>query len=227
MSQAEFERLLSQLPFKVPRLVEEAYTLLLFAGLILGILALVIGLLSMLRARRLQQRYADLMTGVDGSDLASLLDRLVAEQRAALRRVESLERSTASLDRDLGRISQTESGIERLREHTADMGVHAQRISGTESNLGSLSSRVADIDRRLQRAVQRVKVLRYRAFEDAGDQSFAVALLDAKGDGVVLSGLHHRSGVRVYAKPVEAEQSDFALTEEEQSVISGKTKQEA
>ena len=73
----------------------------------------------------------------------------------------------------------------------------------------------------MKKAVQRVGVLRYRAFEDAGEQSFAVALLDEAGDGVVLSGLHHRNGVRVYAKPVEKEDSSFALTDEERKAIAG------
>ncbi|MCB0215894.1 MAG: DUF4446 family protein [Chloroflexi bacterium] len=219
MTQAELERLLAQLPFDVPRLALEAYTLLTLAALALGLIALVLGLVALLRARRMQRRYQALMTGVSGTDLAALLEQQVGAQRAAERRIAALERRTANLDQDVGRIGNAETGLERLREHTADMGVHARRIAGTEQGVQTISARVADIDARLRQAVQRVGVLRYRAFEDAGEQSFAVALLDEAGDGVVLSGLHHRNGVRVYAKPVEAESSAFALSDEEQQAI--------
>lgn len=219
MTQAELERLLAQLPFDVPRLALEAYTLLTLAALALGLIATVLGIGALLRARRMQRRYQALMTGVEGTDLAALLERQVAALSTAERRIAAIERRTATLDQDLGRIGQAETGLDHLREHTADMGAHARRIAGTEQGVQSISARVADIDARLRKAVQRVGVLRYRAFEDAGEQSFAVALLDEAGDGLVLSGLHHRNGVRVYAKPVEAEASTFALSDEERQAI--------
>ena len=44
-------------------------------------------------------------------------------------------------------------------------------------------------------AFQRVGLVRYNPFEDTGgNQSFALAMLDAKGDGWVLSSLHARHG---------------------------------
>ena len=56
-----------------------------------------------------------------------------------------------------------------------------------------------------RRAFQRVGLVRYNPFEETGgNQSFALALLDAAGDGWVLSSLHARSGTRVYAKAIKA-----------------------
>jgi hypothetical protein len=76
------------------------------------------------------------------------------------------------------------------------------------------------MEQRLVRAVQHVGVLRYSAYREAGgDQSFVVALLDDRGDGVVFSSLVSRSGTRVFAKPVAAGRSSFALTAEEEQVI--------
>ena len=55
-----------------------------------------------------------------------------------------------------------------------------------------------------RRAFQRVGLVRYNPFEETGgNQSFALALLDAAGDGWVLSSLHARSGTRVYAKAIK------------------------
>lgn len=46
-------------------------------------------------------------------------------------------------------------------------------------------------------------LLRFNPFEESGgDQSFVVALLDNKNNGIVISSLHSRSGTRVYAKDV-------------------------
>ena len=53
-----------------------------------------------------------------------------------------------------------------------------------------------------RRSIQRVGIVRYNPFEDTGgNQSFALALTDAKGDGFVISSLHTRTGTRV-AGPV-------------------------
>lgn len=75
----------------------------------------------------------------------------------------------------------------------------------------------------LRDCLQRVGVVRYDALPDVGgQQSFSIALLDAGGSGLVLSGLYSRQDVRVYAKSVVAAKSPsgtVALTEEEQAAI--------
>ena len=66
--------------------------------------------------------------------------------------------------------------------------------------------------RRRSAAFQRVGLVRYNPFEETGgNQSFALALLDADGDGWVLSSLHARSGTRVYAKAITARPSDAGV----------------
>lgn len=71
------------------------------------------------------------------------------------------------------------------------------------------------------RSLHKCAVLRFNPFkETGGNQSFAVALLDGKGTGVVLSSLHTREGTRVFAKPVKQGVADgFPFTEEEKAVI--------
>ncbi len=68
--------------------------------------------------------------------------------------------------------------------------------------------------------LQRVGLIRFNPFEDAGgDQSFAIALLDADGTGLVLSSLFSRAGSRMFAKEVVAGRSTHTLTEEEVEAI--------
>ena len=89
------------------------------------------------------------------------------------------------------------------------------------------TGRVVELDelaRRLERAsrshLQRVGFLRFNPFRDAGgDQSFAVAVTDQDGNGVVISSLHSRDVTRVYGKPLAGWASPYPLTEEEEQAI--------
>lgn len=63
-------------------------------------------------------------------------------------------------------------------------------------------------------------MVRFNPYHDTGgDYSFAVALLDAGGNGVLLTGLYHRERCRVYAKPVQAWSSTYTLTDEEVKAV--------
>jgi Protein of unknown function (DUF4446) len=70
------------------------------------------------------------------------------------------------------------------------------------------------------RAVQGVGVVRFDAFEDMGGHlSFSAALLDAHGDGVVITSINGRRETRIYAKPVTGAASQYNLSDEEQEAI--------
>jgi len=72
----------------------------------------------------------------------------------------------------------------------------------------------------LQKALTRVGVVRFRAFEDMGsDLSYAVALLDAENNGVILSSIFGREDSRSYVKPIEGGKSTYTLTDEEQQAL--------
>lgn len=91
---------------------------------------------------------------------------------------------------------------------------HAEQITQT------LDHRVTDLEIQQPYLVQHVGVVRFNPFADkGGDQSFVLAVLDDHADGVVLSSLHTRMDVRVYAKPVVGGQSTYTLTAEEKEAI--------
>ncbi len=72
----------------------------------------------------------------------------------------------------------------------------------------------------LNMAVTRVGMVRFRAFEDMGsDLSYAVALLDAHNNGVVLSSIFGREDSRSYAKPIEDGKSTYPMTQEEEQAL--------
>ena len=77
-------------------------------------------------------------------------------------------------------------------------------------------------ERRLRGAITGVGVVRFNPFGNSsqgGNQSAAVALIDERGSGVVLSTLYSRERVAVYAKPIEESRSPFELTAEEKEAL--------
>ena len=65
-------------------------------------------------------------------------------------------------------------------------------------------------------AISRIGLVRFDAFSDAGGaQSFALALVDEDGDGVVLTSLHSRPTTRVYVKAIRRGVADAPLSAEE------------
>jgi hypothetical protein len=105
----------------------------------------------------------------------------------------------------------------------------AARIAEATARTERLTARLEQAEAATARAVQGVGLVRFRAFQDTGgDQSFALALADGEGNGVVVSALYGRDKTRIYAKPIECwlspkalgEEEERALTEARQSVLS-------
>lgn len=98
---------------------------------------------------------------------------------------------------------------------------YLQRVDHTDNAVSELVARTTQLETKAPSNVQHVGVVRFNPFHDkGGDQSFAVALLDDRADGVVFSGLHSRGDSRVYSKPIVGGSSTYALTEEEKEAIS-------
>jgi hypothetical protein len=75
--------------------------------------------------------------------------------------------------------------------------------------------------------IRHVGLVRFSPFHDTGgDQSFALALLDGQGDGVVVTALHSRTDSRLYAKPIEHFSSSYSLTPEEREAMDRALKRE-
>ncbi|HHX58481.1 MAG TPA: DUF4446 family protein [Candidatus Moranbacteria bacterium] len=77
------------------------------------------------------------------------------------------------------------------------------------------------LDALAKRSIHKTGLVRFNPFQDiGGDQSFSVALLDDFDDGVVISSLYSRDGMRVYAKAINRGKSGkHPLTEEEVQAI--------
>lgn len=102
----------------------------------------------------------------------------------------------------------------------ADPTIDSERIDGLAAQLADISRRLSGAETQGQRAIQRVGVVRFNPFADTGsNQSFVLAILDARGDGFVLSSMHSRQQTRVFLKSVVAGKAETALSEEESEAI--------
>ena len=100
-----------------------------------------------------------------------------------------------------------------LRQHTRERVGIAADLAGAEARIERLEAALAESKRH-------AGLVRFDAFADIGGEgSFALALVDDGGDGVVLSSLLGREGGRVYGKTLVGGRADRELTEEEREAI--------
>jgi hypothetical protein len=129
----------------------------------------------------------------------AMLQRSAARVRSRLRRILS-DNGTAGLDEILDG--------------------HAKRMERLSSRVDALNALEQELEASSRLALQKVGVVRFNPFQDSGgDQSFAIALLDQGGTGVVVSSLHGRAETRIFAKEVTNGRSKHSLSDEEQQAI--------
>src|SRR3989344_3339751 len=95
-----------------------------------------------------------------------------------------------------------------LEEVIIDQGKQIQKQTQDLKTLSQANRIVAEMQ---QLSLQHVGIFRFN--------SFAVDILDAHGNGFVLSSLYGRDTCRTYLKPIEHGQSKIPLTEEEKKAI--------
>jgi hypothetical protein len=119
--------------------------------------------------------------------------------------------------REVVRDTDSERGGRSLHDLLAGNALAVERASERMSEMEAMHGL---IDARTQRSLQHIGMVRFNPFDDTGsDQSFAIALLDDRRDGVVISSLHGRANTRVFAKPVADGTSPHNLSDEEAQAI--------
>jgi hypothetical protein len=96
-----------------------------------------------------------------------------------------------------------------------------KKITELDTEIQELFNISNTINKQSHKSLHKVGLMRFNPFgEHAGNQSFALALLNSNDDGLVLSSLHTREGTRVYAKQIiKGQVINNELTQEEQKVI--------
>ena len=103
----------------------------------------------------------------------------------------------------------------------------SDRLAGLEAGgkeqeglLERVAGRVSELEGLAQMDISRMGFVRYNAYDDTGsEQSYALALLNRTGDGVVLTSLYSRTDTRTFAKAVAGFKPTANASEEEVRAI--------
>jgi hypothetical protein len=125
--------------------------------------------------------------------------------------------------RRIGRVRHRLDGLTRGadgRSLEAVLDAHLDKVFTVSRELDEVAARAAVVEANARRSIQRIGLVRYNPYEDTGgNQSFALALVDANGDGLLVNSLHTRNGTRVYAKTLRAGKPETQLSDEESEAL--------
>jgi len=110
-----------------------------------------------------------------------------------------------------------DTGAESLEQAIAELqkrSVHLQEKTDLSAQ------EIHSILEQMKQMKAKMSIIRYNAFNETGsDLSFSAAILDAYGNGMVLTGIHSRHDTQIYAKPLENGESTYTLSPEEKEAV--------
>ena len=100
------------------------------------------------------------------------------------------------------------------------LNMHMDQLDQTAGRIELIEQAVGVLQAQIPACVQKLKMIRYDAFDDVGGElSFSLALLDQRGEGVVITSVYSRMDVRVYAKSIQNGRASHAHSKEEERVL--------
>ncbi|PJE67856.1 hypothetical protein COU95_00120 [Candidatus Shapirobacteria bacterium CG10_big_fil_rev_8_21_14_0_10_40_9] len=106
-----------------------------------------------------------------------------------------------------------------------DLGSILEKILKEEKEstetIDKLLKRIEGLEKDGTFHVQKTGLVRFNPFSDTGgSHSFALAILDGRDDGIVISSLHSRDQTRIYSKPVKSGKPvSYEFSKEEKEAI--------
>ncbi len=100
------------------------------------------------------------------------------------------------------------------------LGSVGVRLEGMDAGMASLDRRLQDIEGRMPNAIAKVGFVSYDAFGNiAGRLSRSIAMLDERGNGVLLSILVSRDDTLLFSKEIRSGVSTEPLSTEEEDAV--------
>ena len=145
---------------------------------------------------------------VAGASLVLALIALVQARRANAR--------VAEISPDIRGLAQRGLGKSAEEAFSAIFG----QLEEVSRRMGDLQVEVTALDRMGTRSLRRVGLVRFDANEEIrGDLSFALCLLDNRGNGLVLSSVHNLNDCRIYLRGILNGKTQSQLMAEEQEAL--------
>jgi hypothetical protein len=156
------------------------------------------------------------MIDLDPQLVATIAVAAAAVALVALVVVIVLATKLRSLRKDVHHAFDVPSGEDII----AVLGRHDGELAAVRRDLATVHTNSEHLRDLLRTTVSRVGVLRYDAFDDMGGAlSFSAALLDERGDGMVISAINGRTETRCYAKAILDGKSEHSLSREEEAAV--------
>ncbi|HEX8807079.1 MAG TPA: DUF4446 family protein [Candidatus Aquilonibacter sp.] len=93
-------------------------------------------------------------------------------------------------------------------------------LSAEQDGHKRVAKQVSELEALARTDISRVGFVRYDAFDDTGSElSYALALLNREGDGVVISSIYSRTDTRTYGKAVSGYKPAVNASDEELRAI--------
>jgi len=89
-----------------------------------------------------------------------------------------------------------------------------------KGNFEKISKELENLKKENKFNIQKFGIVRFNPFKEiGGNQSFSIALLDGRDDGIVITSLYTKEGNRIFGKPIKGGKSEYLLSEEEKEAI--------
>ena len=76
------------------------------------------------------------------------------------------------------------------------------------------------LDKDISKTIQKVKIVKYNAFENiTGNLSFVIILLDRENTGIIVNSIYGTNSSNIYAKIIEKGKAKTKLSEEEKEAL--------
>jgi len=102
---------------------------------------------------------------------------------------------------------------------------HVEEVRAAKGRMAELEEALQTLRRACEYDLQHLGIVRFNPFANTGgDQSFALALADAHGDGAIITSLHSREGTRVYARALHGWDAANLSDEEREAIAQARAR---
>lgn len=102
------------------------------------------------------------------------------------------------------------------------IGIIQKRLSEIDQFKNQSLEHFNKIGTKLKKTITGIETVRFNPFKNdgiGGNQSFATAIVDEHGDGVVISSLYSRERVSIFAKPIKNWTCEHEMSGEEKEAL--------
>ncbi|HDQ16521.1 MAG TPA: DUF4446 family protein [Candidatus Vogelbacteria bacterium] len=89
-----------------------------------------------------------------------------------------------------------------------------------EEKVRNIENRTQNLENKSLNFISKTSLIRFNPFRgEGGNQSFVACFLNNKNNGLIISSIHSREKINVYAKPIKNKTSPYEMSVEEKEAL--------